>query len=599
VIPPFSSLPCRARRSRAPRLQYALAFLITLLTSTLSTPSAQAGLNVIPPETDFGWTAPGYVPDELLVKFRDGVATAGAMKTIRAMGASPKRVLTPDGLIQVKLPPNASVSDAIVSFNALPDVEYAAANAYAHGFFVPNDPVIGKFDLAWNLRSVGAYGAWDVVTGDPSIVLASIDTGVAYEDHPIPSYELAHVTPGVTVYRQSPELPGPFLPGYDFVNNDDHPNDDNGHGTTTSTIAAGQANNLVGSAGIAFGVTILPVKVLLYDSSGEMAAIVQGIRYAADQGADIANLSLGFPPVGQLIQHGVTKEVIRDFFRPLKDAVRYAQARGVILVAAAGNFEYPELSLPAGYPGVISVAATGEDNQIASYSSWGRGLSFVAPGGDFTELNGDHVQDGVAVWSIKPYRPSEHDDNFANPDSFNVFFFFGTSGSAPHVSGAVALLMSLGVRNQGSIEEILRATAINPFGSKTNGPDPLYGGGLIQIDKAVQLAASRLSPTFALGARTGSGARTGPGARLVTENPSRGNAALALTMPREGSARVQLFDISGRLVRTLVDGRYPAGERLVRWDGKDDRGESVGSGVYFFRVTTPDGVETQRVAVLR
>jgi serine protease len=567
--------------------------LLTLLTIALGAPSAQAGLNVMPRETDFGWTAPGYVPDELLVKFKDGVTTAGAMKTIRGKGAAAKRLITSDGLIQVKLPPGASVSDAINSWSTLPNVEYVTANAYAHGFFTPNDSVIGQFDLAWNLRSVGAYGAWDVVTGSPDVVLAMIDTGVAYEDHPIPSYELPNVKPGVTMYRQSPELPGPFLPGYDFVNQDEHPNDDNGHGTMTATIAAGQANNLAGSAGIAFGITILPIKALHHDNSGEMAEIVQAIRYAADQGANIANLSLGFAPIGQLIERGVTKEAIRDLFRPLKDAIRYAQTRGVILVAAAGNFSYPEVSLPAGFPGVISVAATGVNDSIASYSSFGRGLSFVAPGGDFTELNGDHVQDAVFNLGIKPFRSL---GSLANPDSFGVFPFFGTSGAAPHVSGAVALLMSLGVKNQGSIEQILRATAIHPFG-RVNGPDPVYGEGLIQIDRAVRLAASRLGPKVTLGTRTGANARVD--ARLTTENPSRGNAALALTTSREGPASVQLFDISGRLVRTLVNGRYPAGRRVFRWDGKDDRGESVGSGVYFFHITTPDGVETRRVAVLR
>jgi serine protease len=436
---------------------------------------------------------------------------------------------------------------------------------------------------------VGAYDAWDVVTGDPRIVLAIVDSGVAFEDHLIPSYEKPFLWPGVTMYRRSPELPGPFLPGYDFVHNDDHPNDDNGHGTMVSTIAAGQANNVAGSAGIAFGVTILPVKVARWDLTSDMGLLVQGIRYAADQGADIMNLSLGFPPVRRILDSGVPKSAVKDLFRPLKDAIRHAQSRGTIIVAAAGNFTYPEVSLPAGYPGVISVGATGVDNRIASYSSWGRGLSFVAPGGDFTELNGDHVQDAVVNMSIKPFRSHL---SLCNPDSFNTFFFFGTSAAAPHVSGAVALLMSLGIKSQGSIEHYLRATAARPFG-KQSGPDSIYGFGLIQVDKAVQLAASRSARKVAFGGPRGSGAR------LTTGNPSPGNATLALRLSRAGQVRVQLFDVRGRLVRRLEEGRYPAGERLVRWDGKDDRGRMVGSGVYFFRVMTPDGIENRRVAILR
>ena len=138
----------------------------------------------------------------------------------------------------------------------------------------------------------------------------------------------------------------------------------------------------------------------------------------------------------------LTPKEIRDLFRPLKEAVRYAQRRGVILVAAAGNFTYPEVSLPAGYPGVISVGATGVDNRIASYSSWGRGIQFMAPGGDFTDLNNDHFQDQIANLSIKPFRSI---GSLAKPDSIGVLFFVGTSAAAPHVSGAVALLMSLGL----------------------------------------------------------------------------------------------------------------------------------------------------------
>lgn|GEM_PF-1713238 len=557
---------------------------------TLAAGSAHAGLGLVPFETDFPWRAPGYVPDEILVKLKDGVSAAKGMSAIQKKGAGAlKRVLTADGLLEVTLPPNMTVSQAFDSLSALPEVDYAAPNAYGAGFFAPNDTLFNEFDLTWNLRNVGAVAAWDVVTGNPNIVLAMIDSGMAFEDRAIPDYEKAGIKPGVTKYRQSPELPGPFRPGYDFVFNDDHPNDDNGHGTFTATIAAGQANNLAGGAGIAWGVTLMPIKALRFDNSGVMSEIVQGIRFAADQGADVANMSLGFPPVDQLLQRGLDKKFIRNFFSPLKEAIRYAQSRGVILVAAAGNFSFPQLSLPAGYPGVISVAATGVDDRIASYSSFGPGLSFSAPGGDFTELNGDHIQDAVANLSIKPFRSS---GSLCNPDSLNIFFLFGTSGAAPHVAGAVALLMSEGVRGQGQIEEILRTTAVNPFG-KAGGNDQTYGAGVIQVDKAVRLAAARGSTKLAVGAAQREGAR------ILSENPSRAGASLSYRVSRPGMVSVQLYDVGGRLVRTLEQGRYAAGERVIRWDGKDDRGESVGSGVYFFKVATPDGVERRKVAVLR
>jgi len=592
VISATSSVPHGARRYCASRLRAAATLPLALLAAVLLVPAAHADLNVVPLQTAFHWHAPGYVPDELLVKFKDGVSRAKAISALRGKGATLKRALTPDGLTQVQLPVGATVDEELDSLGALPEVEYAAPNAYASAFFTPNDPLFQTFDLTWNLRDVGATGAWDVVTGDPSVVLAIIDSGVAFEDHEIPDYERANVAPATTMYRQSPELPGPFRPGYDFVNNDDHPNDDDGHGTFVATIAAGQANNHVGAAGIAFGVTILPIKVLQSNGDGTMSAIVQGIRYAADQGANVANLSLGFPPMQQLLDFGFTKKFLHDFFHPLKDAIQYAQSRGVVLVAAAGNFDVPELSLPAGFPGVISVAATGVDDKIASYSSGGPGLSFSAPGGDFTEINGDHIQDAVADVSIKPFRS---EGSLCQPDSFNTFFFFGTSGAAPHVSGAVALLMSQGIRSQGLIEETLRDTAINPWGRTSNGTDPIYGAGIIQVDKAVRLAAAR---GFGSSLARGSASRLGT-ARLLGENPTRGSAAISLRLSRPGSVRVQLYDVSGRLVRTLDQGNVPAGERVVSWDGKDDRGERVGSGVYFFHAETPDGVENRRVAVLR
>jgi subtilisin family serine protease len=592
----FRSLLCSVRRFRTPvvrtlKVRRAAfrtpAYLLVLASFVLLAPAARAGLNVMPLETDFMWKSPGYVPDELLVKFKSTVPTVQAVIEIHSKGGWTKKVLTADGLIQVKLPAGTSIDAAIDAYSSLPDVEYATPNLYAQGFFVPNDSLIHKVDWTWNLRNIGAYAAWDVVpTASPSIRVGVLDTGVAFEDRVIPEYERSHVKPGVTMYRQSPELPGPFMPGYDFVNNDPWPNDDHGHGTFVSTILAGKPNNIAGAAGIAYGVTILPVKVLRHDNGGEMAAIIQGIRFAADQGVDIMNMSLGFPPVRQLRERGLSERAIAAIFNPLQDAVRYAQSRGAILVAAAGNFGYPDVSLPAGYSGVISVASTRPDNRISSFSSWGFGLSFVAPGGDFTDINEDHLQDAIVQLSIKPYRS---EGSLCNPDSMDQFFFFGTSAAAPQVTGAVALLMTQGVRSQGRIESILRATAIQPEGHP-NSYNPLYGNGLIQIDKAVQLAAEKLNAAAAAGKLE---------MRVMMGNPSPDGASISFRTESAGVVQVSLFDVSGRLVRRLDQGRYPAGERQVRWDGKDDRGRAVGSGVYYFRVATPDGIENRSVVLLR
>ncbi len=508
-------------------------------------------------------------------------------RAARELGGSLAELVTPDGLAKVSFDPSSNIVEVMKSWARRGDIEYATPNLIAHSFFVPNDTTIARFDLAWNLRQIGAFDAWDVVTGDPRIVLAIVDTGIAFEDRAIPDYEIPFVKPGVTMYRQSPELPGPFRPGWDFVHNDAHPNDDAGHGTSVATIAAGAANNRAGSAGVAFGVTLLPVKVTDYQGDAVADNIVKGIRFAADQGADIINLSLGFPPPSLLKAQGFTDSMIVALLNPLRDAVRYAQRRGSILVGASGNFDFPEVSFPAGLPGVIAVGASNVDMRRASYSSYGPTLDFMAPGGDFTELNGDHVQDGVAVMSIKPFRSS---GSLANPDSFNVFIFFGTSGACPHVAGAVALLMSEGVRSQNLIEKTLRDTAINPFGT-TGVFDTTYGYGLIQLDKAVRKVAHGKNPH--------PGKKHDFECHMISQNPVRDEAAISFETARPGPVRARVFDVRGSLVRTLMDGPGQPGPYVLRWDGRDNRGSAVPNGVYFFRIETLDGQSTQKVAFLR
>ncbi len=572
--------------------RYRAASLVVVALLALAGPSARAQstwTSAVPTGLDFPWHAPGYVPDELLIKFRATTPASHIRDLVAAAGATLRRDPEADGLTWVRLAPGTAVVNAVPQWEKLPEVEYASANVYARAFFVPNDTVITNTDYAWNLVNVGAFAAWDVVHGDPRVILAIIDTGVAYEEHDIPAYEQPFVKPGVTHYRESPDLPGPFIPGWDFVNNDAHADDDNGHGTQSATIAAGMANNVAGSAGIAWGITLMPIKVLDFRGDGTLANIVLGIRYAADHGAMIANLSLGFPPLQELKALGFPEPLIQHTFNPLRDAVNYAQMRGVILVAAAGNFASADVSPPASYPGVISVGATGFDNSRASYSSFGNGLDLMAPGGDFTDLNNDGIQDLIPNMGIKPYRS---DGSLANPDSMNVFFFGGTSAAAPHVSGAVALLMSLGMRDQGAIEQTLRATAITPFGNP-HAYTPDYGFGLIQIDQAVRHPV----PEHTVAAARGFDA--GTAARIASENPARGAASLSFSITRPGPVSVRVFDVRGSLVRTLLSGETPAGSRVLRWDGRDESGAPAPSGLYFFRVETAGGTETRKVALLR
>ena len=540
----------------------------------------------------------GYAPGDLIVKFRGGTAPERVRAVVASQGASLKQDPEWDGLSFLTLGAGADVFEAMARFERLPEVEYAAPNLAAEAFFVPNDSLISQSDLTWSLRSVGAYDAWDVVTGSPSVVLAIIDTGVAYEDHPIPDYERGKVRSITTTYRESPELPGPFRPGWDFVNDDAHPNDDAGHGTQVATVAAGAANNVAGSAGIAFGVSILPVKVLDFNGRGRngggMKEIVQGIRFAADQGADIANLSLGFPPLDRFLKAGITRDSLMHFLAPLRDAVGYARRRGTVLVAAAGNFAVDEVSLPAGYPGVIAVGSTGYSGILADYSSYGTGLTFVAPGGTDLDENGDRYADHIPVLSFKPNWTGESAEEFlAIPDSFVVWHGIGTSFAAAHVSGAVALLMSLGLKDQTSIEQVLKSTAVMPAG-KPGGWNMKYGFGLIQIDKAVRASVS--GPGGHAAAALG---REPLGVRITSGNPARGEATISFRTARAGPVAARVYDARGTLVRTLTREERPAGEQSLRWDGRDAGGAPAASGVYFIRVDTAEGTSVRKLAYLR
>jgi len=350
----------------------------------------------------------------------------------------------------------------------------------------------------------------------------------------------------------------------------------------------GLGNLVIGQviAGIAFGVTIMPIKVLDYRNDSDMSFVTGGIRFAADHGADIINMSLGFPPLDTFRYFGYTESQIQEMFRPLRDAVNYAQRRGVVLVAAAGNFDASEVSLPANYPGVIAVGATDPDGRRSSYSSFGRNLDLMAPGGDFQDLNGDHVQDAVFVLSIKPHRS---EGSLAKPDSFGCFPFFGTSGATPHVSGAVALLMSQGATSEGAIERTLRETAVRPP-DRLPGADIEYAAGLVQIEAALRARTSPGGPAAATGTIA---------TRLLSRNPASGEASISYRTERPGHVRVHVFDVRGALVRTLEERDIPAGEQRARWDGRDDAGGQAATGVYFFRIQTGEGVATRKVTFLR
>ncbi len=205
---------------------------------------------------------------------------------------------------------------------------------------VPNDPLYAD---AWALQTIAAPQAWRATVGDPSIVVAVLDTGV----DPL-----------------QPDLQGALVPGIDIVNGDDSPADDFGHGTLVTGLIAARGDNGQGVAGVCWRCSVLPVKVIGSDGRGTVTDVATGIHYAVDHGARVINMSF----VLSADDPGVAAAV--------SDAV----ARGVVVVAAAGNDATTAPVYPAAYPGVIAVGATDQADVPYPWSGSGLWVTVTAPG---------------------------------------------------------------------------------------------------------------------------------------------------------------------------------------------------------------------------
>ncbi len=298
---------------------------------------------------------------------------------------------------------NIDVRETVQKLRQHPEVEYAEPNYLARACVIPNDSL---FSQQWALNNTGQYflpdadidapEAWDIETGDTTIIIGILDTGVDY----------LHPDLAANVVSS----------GRDFVNGDDDAMDDNGHGTHVAGIAAAVANNQRGIAGVAWHAKILPVKVLNSKGMGTYSNIADGVIWAVEQGAKIINLSLG----------GYAESYI------LKDALETAYSQAVI-IAAAGNdgIEYDDLGhsfYPASWHFVLGVGATDVrlDPQTGSYRE--SRASFSNYG-----VNANVYAPGVNILSTFPeFHPLRH--------SYKPLA--GTSMAAPIVSGVAALLRS-------------------------------------------------------------------------------------------------------------------------------------------------------------
>ena len=233
-----------------------------------------------------------YVEGEILVKPREGLLEKTAAQLWAGVGTA---VLShhANGVKCIKVPEGKTEHELIAELERDPRVQYAHLNTVCHAHLVPNDTFYNPYQ--WNFPKVNCPAAWDISTG-PSVLVCILDTGIAYEYYAIPAYELEAVTEGATTYERAPDFSQTdFAPGYDFINDDDHPNDNNSHGTHVAGTVAQTTDNAYGVAGIAFDCTLMPVKVLAFSGEGTAKSVSDGIYWAVDNGAQVINMSLGWP----------------------------------------------------------------------------------------------------------------------------------------------------------------------------------------------------------------------------------------------------------------------------------------------------------------
>ncbi|MDE2125369.1 MAG: peptidase S8 [Armatimonadetes bacterium] len=414
-------------------------------------------LRPLPGEKLSAWIVPGRVA----VQLRHGETTHDLLGIARLTGASlawdgsrgeqlgVAVATVPPGAAALLLPrlrhaPGVVTADRVHIFAAPPgemlgeDEAAAPPPATGNAAWSPNDP---RYSEQWNFRMLHAEQAWSLTRGKGAVA-AVIDTGVASADS--------------AKGRRAEDFGATrFVPGWDFVHDDNTPYDDNGHGTHVAGTIAESTDNGIGAAGLAFHAAIMPIKVLSASGGGTSDAIAEGIRWAADHGANIINMSLGGPFPDKVME----------------SACRYAERKGVTIVCAAGNSGREGVGYPAAFPGCIAVSSVGPTGKLAAYSSWGKQVAIAAPGGDTREKG---ETGGILQNTIVGGPDGVRSDGY--------YWFQGTSMASPHVAAVAALLTAEGISSPGEIRAIREKSAA-PRGDRKR-----YGAGLLDAGAAVQLA---------------------------------------------------------------------------------------------------------------
>ncbi|HLI60287.1 MAG TPA: S8 family serine peptidase [Solirubrobacteraceae bacterium] len=389
----------------------------------------------------------------------------------------------------VRVPAGESVRSAIARLRRRRGVAYAEPDYVAHaaGMFYPDDRGAagvphGWVRQQWDLlprAGVDAPEAWanllaDGRPGGRGVTVAVLDTGVAYRN-----WGRFRVSPDLRQTR--------FVAPHDFVADNRFPLDRDGHGTLVASVIAEATNNRIGLTGLAYGASIMPLRVLNAAGEGNASTIAEAIRYAVAHGADIINMSFEFLP-SQVRSGRQIPEVV--------SAIRDARRHDVMVVAAAGNDDLRELAYPARVRGVVAVGATTRDGCLANYSNSGPSLDLVAPGG-----GPDALQPHDPACHPSRTLPPIYQMTLSDPPHWSRFgypsSYIGTSMSAPLVAAAAALVISSRVigpnPTPNQVLHRLEQTA-TPLPRGSRGRNSTYGYGLLDAGAATQPMATANAP---------------------------------------------------------------------------------------------------------
>ncbi|MBI2833481.1 MAG: S8 family serine peptidase [Acidobacteria bacterium] len=427
-----------------------------------------------------------YEPGRVIVKFKGG-GVANVTAAMAEVGATTVEQPSYADFNVLTIPSEQDPEEAARQLGERADVEYAQAAYRVHPMFRPNDPL---YPNQWNWPLIDMERSWDIQMGaSPSIIVAVVDTGVAFRNALIRYTARAFTLLPANIpypalgpidvpFAAAPELGAEkFAAPFDFIWGDPNPVDLEGHGTHVSGTIGQLTNNGSGVAGMAFNVRIMPVKVIsgswdvIFNAPnrGTDDIVARGIRYAADNGAKVINMSIG--------RGGPAAPVIEE-------AIRYATSKGVFVAISNGNgFEdgnpierYAEIA--SRVDGAMSVAALARDRSRSYFSTTGAYTEIAAPGGDLRRFGapGGVLQQTYDFGFVQTFLRPPSQYGAPRFDMFAYVYSQGTSMAAPHVSGFAALLIQQGITKPEAIEAAIRNTATD-IGAP--GRDNEFGFGMI------------------------------------------------------------------------------------------------------------------------